>query len=80
MKETLADIINKLTDGAYQNEEHIRLSLVTRVLQQLGWDIWNPREMNPEFYPIPNDDRSRVDLALFLNSMAPSVFFEINAL
>jgi hypothetical protein len=79
MKEILDDINLKLTEGFFVNEEHVRLSLVARVLQQLGWDIWNPREVNPEYYCIPNEDRSRVDIALFLTPQIPSVFFEIKA-
>jgi predicted type IV restriction endonuclease len=75
MKEMLEDLISKLTDGYFVNEEHVRLSLVTRVLQHLGWDIWNPREVNPEYYCIPNEDRSRVDIALFLTPKIPSAFF-----
>jgi hypothetical protein len=39
MNELLADIKAKLESGDYKNEEHIRLSLVARVLQILGWDI-----------------------------------------
>lgn len=79
MKEILNDIIDKLSNGSYQNEEHVRLSLLVRVLQSLGWDIWNPAEVNAEYYAIPSEDRSRVDLALFLNSSMPCVFFEIKA-
>jgi predicted type IV restriction endonuclease len=44
MNELLADIKAKLQNGDYKNEEHIRLSLVARILQNLGWDIWNPKE------------------------------------
>lgn len=80
MKEMLTDINFKLAEGFYVNEEHIRLSLVARILQQLGWDIWNPREVNPEYYCIPNEDRSRVDIALFLTRQIPSVFFEIKTI
>jgi len=42
MKTTLDDISIKLNEKVYLNEEHIRLSLVCRLLQELGWDIWNP--------------------------------------
>ncbi|MBI3578683.1 MAG: type I restriction enzyme HsdR N-terminal domain-containing protein [Ignavibacteriales bacterium] len=79
MKDLLTDINAYLTDGAYKNEEHVRLSLVSRILDYLGWDIWNPREVYPEYYAIPSEDRSRVDLALFLKSNMPSVFLEIKA-
>jgi len=77
MNELLADIKTKLHSGDYKNEEHIRLSLVARVLQNLGWDIWNPKEVNTEFIVVPNEDKTRVDVALFLTPFAPAVFIEI---
>lgn len=77
MKELLSDIKSRLLNGEYKNEEHIRLSLVARVLQALGWNIWNPKEVNAEFVVVPNEDTTRVDIALFLNQFAPAVFIEI---
>ena len=79
MQDTLADIRAKLQSRAYTNEEHVRLSIVARVLQQLGWDIWNPGEVNTEYPPVPSEDKKKVDLALFVNSFAPSVFIEVKA-
>jgi predicted type IV restriction endonuclease len=63
MKEILLNIRDRLKDGAYDNEEHVRLSLVSRILLELGRDLWNPREVNSEFRVLPQEDRSRVDLA-----------------
>ena len=77
MKEVLLDIREKLIDNAYVNEEHVRLSLVARIVQQLGWDLWNPREVNAEFAAVPHEDQSRVDIALFLNTFSPSIFIEV---
>lgn len=77
MKEVLADIAQKLQQGAYQNEEHVRLSLVSRLLYALGWDIWDPNRVNAEFKPIPTEDGTKVDLALFIEHRIPSVFIEI---
>ena len=77
MNELLADIKAKLHSGDYRNEEHVRLSLVARVLQHLGWDIWNPKEVNTEFIAAPNEDKTRVDVALFLTPHAPAVFIEV---
>lgn len=77
MNELLADVKAKLKNGDYKNEEHIRFSLVARVLQNLGWDIWNPKEVNTEFIVVPNEDKTRVDVALFLRPFAPAVFIEI---
>lgn len=79
MKEILVDIREKLRDNAYVNEEHVRLSLVARVVQQLGWDLWNPREVNAEFPAVPREDQSRVDVALFFATFSPSVFIEVKA-
>jgi len=39
LRQALEDIRHKLNDGVYQNEEHVRLSLVARVVQVLGWDM-----------------------------------------
>ena len=79
MKELLADIKARLLNGEYKNEEHVRLSLVARVLQGLGWNIWNPIEVNTEFVVVPNEDSKKVDVALFLRPFVPTVFVEIKA-
>ncbi|MGA7720482.1 MAG: type I restriction enzyme HsdR N-terminal domain-containing protein [Ignavibacteriaceae bacterium] len=75
MKEILQDIKNKIKNGLYKNEEHVRISIVARILQALNWDIWNPSEVNTEFKVLPNEDSTRVDFALFLNSYSPPSFF-----
>ena len=79
MKDVLTDIFRKLSNSIYKNEEHVRLSLVSRILQKLDWDLWNPNEVNSEFIVIPQEDQTRVDLALFLTPYVPSVFIEIKA-
>jgi len=79
MREILIDIREKLQHGEYQNEEHIRLSLVCRLLSELGWDIWNPLEVNTEFPAIPTEDKTKVDIALFAKESSPSVFVEVKA-
>ncbi len=79
MEETLKDIKTKLEGRFYQNEEHVRFSIVARILQQLGWDIWNPQEVNPEFYGTPSEDKTRIDMALGPNLKTPSVFIEVKS-
>ena len=79
MKELLADIKARLLNGEYKIEEHVRRSLVARVLQGLGWNIWNPIEVNTEFVVVPNEDSKKVDVALFLRPFVPTVFVEIKA-
>ena len=36
-----------------------------------------PKEVNAEFVVVPNEDSTRVDIALFLNQFVPAVFIEI---
>jgi len=79
MREILTDIKEKLQHGDYQNEEHVRLSLVCRLLFKLGWNIWNTREVNTEFPVIPLEDKTKVDIALFAKESSPSVFVEVKA-
>lgn len=78
MKSILEDIRSKLEENFYENEEHVRLSLISRILLELGWNIWNPKKVYSEFTVAPNEDYTKVDIALFLNEFAPpSVFIEI---
>ena len=80
MRNILTDTQERLRSNAYKNEEHVRLSLVGRIVQRLGWDIWHPPEVNTEFNAIPHEDKTRVDMALFLPPWkVPSVFIEIKA-
>ena len=79
MNDIIKDIKNKLNNNAYTNEEHVRLSLVSRVLLSLGWNIWDPSEVNTEFIAVPQEDQTRVDVALFTNTFSPSIFIEVKA-
>ena len=81
MRVTLEDIISRLRHGDYKNEEHVRQAIVCRLLEKLGWDIWNPIEVNAEFPAIRSEDASRVDVALFMPPqwLRPAVFFEVKA-
>jgi len=80
MKNTIEDIRQKILSNAYLNEEHIRLNLISRLLEKLGWDIWNPKEVYAEFPVSPDEDKTKVDLALFANNYSPSIFIEIKYL
>lgn len=80
MNEIIEEIRKYINSGYFKNEENIRFSLVARILQKLGWDIWNPKEVATEFQVSPNEDSTRVDIALFDNAQSPSVFIEIKAL
>ncbi len=77
MKDVLKDIRYKLESHLYQCEEHVRLSLVTRILYELGWDVWNPIEVNSEYKPVPTEDSTKVDIALFQTKYIPAAYIEI---
>jgi len=62
MTEILAEIRKHLQEGSYRNEEHVRFSLVGRILESLDWDIWNPRQVFPEYVPVPEEDNKKIDL------------------
>ena len=77
MHELLLDIRQRLLGKEYKNEEHVRLSLVARVVQELGWNIWNPTEVYTEFKATKKEDHTRVDVALFTPGFeATAVFIE----
>lgn len=80
MNQILLEIREYIKNGHFKNEENVRFSLVSRILQELGWNIWNPKEVATEFQVLPNEDSTRLDIALFDNSPTPSVFIEIKAL
>jgi len=80
MNDILTEIQEYIKSGYFKNEENVRFSLVARILKELGWDIWNPKEVATEFPVLPNEDSTRVDIALFDNSPTPSIFIETKAL
>ena len=77
----IGDIQAKLRANAYQNEEHVRFALVGRILELLGWDIWDPAQVNAEFVPNPAEEKTKVDIALFRCAGAPDpvAFIEVKA-
>ena len=60
MESTLTDIRNQLDRGSFKNEEHIRVCVVIRILQELGWNVWSPDEVNLEFAVAPDEDNTKV--------------------
>ena len=79
MKNILSDIKERLIAGEYKNEEHVRVNIVIRLLNELGWNIWDPTEVNAEFIVAPNEDSTKVDLAIFANKYTPTIFIEIKS-
>ncbi|MBN1292296.1 MAG: hypothetical protein JXB48_10695 [Candidatus Latescibacteria bacterium] len=77
MKEPIEDIRSKLRNNVYKNKEQVRISIVGRMLHNLGWDLWNPNEVFPD-YTISSASQACFDLALFVNQNAPSLFIDID--
>jgi len=75
MLDILTDIRRRLKAGDYKNEEHVRLALVARIVQALGWNIWNPTEVYTEFKATPTEDVKRVDMALFADNLSEDAIF-----
>jgi predicted type IV restriction endonuclease len=73
---TIASIAENLRTNKYQNETAIREAVVNRVLQELGWDIFNPEAVRREYGTL---ERRRVDYSLFTMPNSPSVFIEVKA-
>ena len=81
MQDILLDIRQRILNKEYYNEEHIRLSLVARIVQECGWNIWNPTEVYTEFKATKKEDNTRVDMALFTHDFdATAIFIECKAL
>jgi len=82
VKKIIEDLRAKLESGSFEKEEHVRIGIVARICQVLGWDVWNPLEFYTEL-PIKMKNREgSVDVALFhinLKDRTPDVFFELKA-
>jgi predicted type IV restriction endonuclease len=82
VKKIIEDLRARLESGSFEKEEHVRIGIVARICQVLGWDVWNPQEFYTEF-PIKMKNREgSVDVALFhsnLKDRTPDVFFELKA-
>ncbi len=79
MESTLNDIRSFFDRGVFKNEEHIRVCVVCRILQELGWNIWNPDEVTMEFAVAPDEDQTKVDVALRSTPVQPDAFIEVKA-
>ncbi len=69
----IEEIRDSLTRGDFANEAQISRSVVMRLLNTLGWNVWDPKVVIPEF-PIK---RRKVDYALCHPPDKPSVLVEV---
>ncbi len=69
----IRDIRSQLERGAYRQEAHISLGVVSRLLAALDWNVYDPGEVSPEF-PIGS---RRADYALCGSPRKPLVLLEV---
>ncbi|MDX9869501.1 MAG: hypothetical protein RBS92_02150, partial [Candidatus Cloacimonadales bacterium] len=81
----IEDIKGKLNNVSFTNKGQIRFALISRILQSLHWDIWNPAEVYYDYpiknFPrssISNDEDGTVDFALFiLGAKEPNIYITV---
>ena len=76
LREHLIEIQNGLTTGSFPNEAAISQGVVIRLLQALGWPVYDPQIVFPE-YGVAG---TRVDFALCYPRTKPLVFIEVKQL
>ena len=72
LESILTDIIARLRQGRFPNEQAISQGIVLRVLQELGWDIYDTTLVWPEF----QTGEGRADFALCHPPSKPADFIE----
>jgi hypothetical protein len=74
--EKLSEIQNSLRENRFPNESSISTGIVLPILQELGWQVFNPRQVLPEY----NEHGGRVDYALFDHRERVVIFIEVKML
>jgi hypothetical protein len=82
IKEVTDQILNRVAATKGKGEEATRQALVLPMLSALGYDIWNPDEVCPEYdadFVIKKyGQKEKVDIAIFRDS-EPIIFIEVKA-
>lgn len=73
MQATLADIVHRLESKIFPNEQAIKQGVVLRLLNELGWNTFDPTIVCPEF----SVNGGFVDYALSLPLKGPQIFIEV---
>ncbi|MBN2046444.1 MAG: hypothetical protein JW750_01275 [Anaerolineaceae bacterium] len=73
MESTLLDLKEKILKGSFANEAAVSQGIVKRILHELGWPMYDPEVVKPE-YTVGN---RRVDLCLCSPPDKPIIFIEI---
>jgi hypothetical protein len=73
LETALADIIVRLRQGKFPNEQSISQGIILRVFQELGWTTWDTNEVWPEY----QTGEGRADFALCHPPSKPAIFIEV---
>lgn len=73
LADSIADITSRLQQGRFPNEQAISQGIVLRLLQELGWDVYDTNIVWPEF----QTGEGRADFALCHPPSKPAVFIEV---
>ena len=74
LEDTIADIVRKLREGAFPNEQSVSQGIVLRVLSDLHWDVFEPSVVWPEYATASG---GRADFALCEPRSKPKVLIEV---
>lgn len=81
LKETLV-ILNKVVNEnkeLIKNEESTKQFLILPLLNGLGYDVYNPKEVTPEFTADFHKNKEKVDYAIYING-TPKIFVEAKSI
>ena len=72
----ISAIRERISDGRYQSESAVREAIILPILDELGWDVWNPDIVIREL----NLSGRRVDYGLAVHPARPNIFIEVKAI
>ena len=75
LEQDIRDIRENLQGGRYPNEAAVSQGIVRRLLATLGWPIYDPQVVYPEY----SVEGGRVDYALCHPASKPRIFVEVKA-
>jgi predicted type IV restriction endonuclease len=81
LKETLV-LLNKVVNEnkeLIKNEESTKQFLILPLLSGLGYEVYNPKEVTPEFTADFHKNKEKVDYAIYING-TPKIFIEAKSI
>ena len=79
LKGVLAKIQTGISRNAYLNETAVRTQIVQPILHALGWDVYDPDQVCPEYTLKLKTATRRIDLALCVSNRNPRCIVELKS-